>query len=143
MRTTLSRPESSQRFADMLDMRRLFDSFPALFGTGDTIRLEEEREHDNYVVRAEVPGIDPDADAEIWIADRVLHIQIERECEVRAPEGDFRTEFRYGSFHRAIALPQGVDANEVKATYRDGVLEVRLPLRETDRQVSKIEIEKS
>lgn len=139
---TLTRPESMHRFPDMFDMRRWFDTLPAWFAPWDTIRLEEELHEDAYIVRAEVPGIDPDNDAEVWISEGMLHIEVERECETRESDGDFRSEFRYGSFHRAITLPEGVGADDVSATYHDGLLEVRLPMRTTEAKVDKIPIAK-
>ena len=108
----------------------------------ETIRVEEELRDDAYVVRAEAPGIDPDKDAEVWIADGMLHIEIERECETRSTDGDFRSEFRYGSFQRSIALPEGVKADDVTATYADGVLEVRLPKRAVESHRSTVPITK-
>ena len=124
-------------------MRRWFDTVPNWLAPYDTIRVEEELRDDAYVVRAEAPGIDPDEDAEVWIADGVLHIEVERECETRATDGDFRSEFRYGSFQRAITLPEGVTPDDVKATYADGVLEVRLPKRAIESHRATVPITKS
>ena len=58
-------------------------------------------------------------------------------------EENFRTEFSYGSFHRAIAVPRGTTAEDVTATYKDGVLEVRLPIRKAETQVAKVPITKT
>ncbi|MFZ9629581.1 MAG: Hsp20/alpha crystallin family protein [Ilumatobacteraceae bacterium] len=139
---TIARPEPAMRLPDLFDMRRWFDTVPSWFAPYEAIRVEEELRDDAYVVRAEVPGIDPDEDAEIWIADGMLHIEVERECETRSTDGDFRSEFRYGSFERAIALPEGVTADDVKATYADGVLEVRLPKRAVESHRSTVPITK-
>lgn len=140
---TIARTEPSMRLPDLFDMRRWFDTVPSWFTPYDTIRVEEELRDDAYVVRAEVPGIDPDEDAEVWIADGVLHIEVERECETRSTDGDFRSEFRYGAFERSITLPEGVSADEVKATYSDGVLEVRLPKRAVESHRANVPISKS
>lgn len=98
----------------------------------DAIRVEEFVEADNLVVRAELPGIDPDKDVEVSISGGALHIQVTREDKVeQAGHEGFRTEFHYGSFARSIALPTGASESDVKATYDNGVLEVRLPIAKT------------
>ena len=118
---TLSR--SPSELMDSLD--RLFDSpsVPA------PIRIEEFVDGKNLVVRAEMPGVDPDKDIEVTIDDGFLRIRAERqEKEEHKDKGRFRSEFRYGSFSRNIPLPDDVKEEDIKATYTDGVLEVRTPL---------------
>jgi HSP20 family protein len=93
------------------------------------LRIEELVEGDTLVVRAELPGIDPDTDVEIDVEDGVLKIMARRtEREERDDRRVHRTEFRYGSFVRTIAIPMGVEESAISATYRDGVLEVRVPM---------------
>ena len=93
------------------------------------IRVEEVIEGNALVVRAELPGIDPERDVDVSIADDALHIRAHREEKSELKEsGTYRSEFRYGSFSRRLPLPEGTTAEEVSATYRDGVLEVRMPL---------------
>ncbi|HJV99669.1 MAG TPA: Hsp20/alpha crystallin family protein [Arthrobacter sp.] len=124
---TLLRPPSE--LMDSLD--RLFDSQsgPA------PIRIEEFVDGQNLVVRAELPGIDPDKDVEVTIDDGFLHIRAERqEKEEHKDKGSFRSEFRYGSFSRSLRLPDDVKEEDIKATYSDGVLEVRTPLPGTAAQ---------
>ena len=75
---TTAKPEVARRFGDFTDMRRFFDALPAWFAPFETMRLEEEVLDDAFVVRAEMPGIDPEKDADIWIADGMLHIKAER-----------------------------------------------------------------
>jgi HSP20 family protein len=92
------------------------------------LRLEEYREEDTLVIRAEIPGIDPDKDVSISVRDRTLEIRAERrEEETKRDKGIRRSEFRYGSFFRAVTLPEGAKEGDVKATYKDGILEVRVP----------------
>ncbi|MFJ6003821.1 Hsp20/alpha crystallin family protein [Arthrobacter sp. NPDC092385] len=111
---------------DLLDsVERLFDSSPG----PAAIRVEEFVDGKELVVRAEMPGVDPDKDIEVSIENAFLRIRAERqEKEERKDKGRFRSEFRYGSFQRDIQLPEGVKEEEIKATYTDGVLEVRTPL---------------
>jgi HSP20 family protein len=94
----------------------------------DRLRVEEEMVDDKLVIRAEVPGVDPDKDVEITVDDDVLRIQVERhQEETKKTDSGFRSEFRYGSFQRALVLPRGSKAIDVKATYHDGILQVEVP----------------
>lgn len=140
----LTRPDTVSRLPDLFDMRRWFDTLPNwMSGPFEGLRLEEEVVGDEYIVRAEAPGIDPERDCEVWIADGVLHIDVERTCATRDEDDGFRSEFRYGSFHRSVALPDGITAASVQATYTDGVLEVRLPIHASTGTVSKVPISTS
>ena len=94
----------------------------------DVLRVEELTDGDTLVVRAELPGIDPDKDVEISLHDGMLHIRAERRESTESKDrGEYRSEFRYGMLERTLPLPAGVTESEVKATYKDGILEVRLP----------------
>ncbi|MEC5182899.1 HSP20 family protein [Cryobacterium sp. MP_3.1] len=105
------------------------------------LRVEEYQEGDTLVVKAEMPGIDPDKDVDISVSDGVLHIQAERqETSQHKEKGGYRTEFRYGSFARDIPLPSGSKDSDVSASYRDGVLEVRVPVAEREQTTSKIQV---
>jgi HSP20 family protein len=99
--------------------------------TMSSIRVEQFLDGNTLVVRAEVPGIDPEKDVDVSVADGVLHIKAEREeqSEQKSKTG-YRSEFRYGSFTRTIALPPGAREEDVTASYKDGVLEVRAPAPE-------------
>jgi HSP20 family protein len=97
----------------------------------DLIRVDEYHDDGVLVVRAEIPGIDPDKDVEVSVADRMLHIEARRhEEESREAKGYRRKEIRTGSFRRTLALPAGVEEGDVEATYEDGILEVRIPTPE-------------
>lgn len=93
-----------------------------------SIKVEQYPDGDTLVVRAEVPGIDPDRDVEVSVSEGMLHIQAERtERSEHKGKSGYRSEFRYGSFQRSIALPPGARAEDITASYQDGVLEVRAP----------------
>ncbi len=95
------------------------------------LRVEEFVDAGALVVRAEMPGIDPEKDVEITVADGVLTITASREEKTEHKEKDsYRSEFRYGSFSRSVVLPAGATEEDVTASYTDGVLEVRVPLGE-------------
>ena len=105
------------------------------------LRVEEYQEGSTLVVKAEMPGIDPDKDVDISVSDGVLHIQAERqETSEHKDKGGYRTEFRYGSFARDIPLPSGSKDSDVSASYRDGVLEVRVPVAERPETTAKIPV---
>jgi HSP20 family protein len=106
------------------------------------LRVEELREGDTMVIRAELPGIDPDKDVELTVANGVLQIRAERqEKSEDTGKSGYRSEFRYGSFVRNLALPDGVKPEDVTAAYRDGILEVRVPLpKAAKQQAKKIEV---
>ena len=93
------------------------------------IRVEELVDGNTLVVRAELPGIDPDKDVDVSVADGVLTIKAERQEKSEHKDKDgYRSEFRYVSFVRRLPLPGGVQQNDVTASYKDGLLEVRAPL---------------
>jgi HSP20 family protein len=109
-------------------LRRFFE------GDLDTwLRTEEYKENGTLVIRAEVPGIDPDKDVDITMTGDQLRITVrhEEKSEHTGKEG-YRSEFRYGTFSRAVTLPGAADQGDVKATYTDGILEVRVPLPEQE-----------
>jgi HSP20 family protein len=114
--------------ADLMDMLRRF-----IGGEVDDtwMRVEEYVDDKTLVVRAELPGIDPDKDVDISVVRGTLAIRAEREERSEAKQRDsYRSEFHYGSFLREIALPAGCEEADISATYRDGVLEVRVPIGE-------------
>lgn len=118
----------------------LFDWLESPFTTlrPQMIRLEEFTEEGRYVLRAELPGIDPEKDVEVSVSDGVLIIHGERKEEEK--EGR-RTEFRYGSFTRSVTLPAGADEYDITAVYDKGVLEITVGLKEPTEIDHKIKIE--
>jgi HSP20 family protein len=94
------------------------------------------------VVRAELPGIDPEKDVSVSIVDGALEIKAERREQSEQKEKDsYRSEFRYGSFVRRLALPDGVQQDDITASYKDGVLEVRSPVPTKAQQPSPRKIQ--
>lgn len=94
-------------------------------------RVEEYRDGNTVVIRAELPGIDPDRDVELTVADDLLHLRAERrERSEHKDRSSYRSEFRYGSFTRSLPLPPGCRDEDISASYLDGVLEVRVPVAE-------------
>ena len=93
-----------------------------------TVDLFEEK--DEVVVKAELPGIDKD-NVEVKLSDHTLTIKGEKKKEEEVKEENYyRSERSYGSFLRTLELPKDVHADKVKATFKNGVLEVRMPKTE-------------
>lgn len=86
-------------------------------------------EKDNRLItKVDLPGLKKD-DVKVELMDGNLVISGERKTEAEEKKDDFyRCEREYGSFYRAVPLPDGVKADDVKASFADGVLEVSLPL---------------
>jgi HSP20 family protein len=94
----------------------------------DAVRSDEFREDGTLVVRIEMAGIDPQKDVEVSLEGDVLRIDAERREEEETNERDYaRHELRYASFHREMLVPAGTKESDVKASYKDGILEVRVP----------------
>jgi HSP20 family protein len=107
------------------------------------LRLEEFREGHELVVRAEMPGLDPDKDVDIHVSDHTLRIRAERKQETKTEDKDgYRSEFRYGSFMRTLSMPSGATDQDVKATYKDGILEVRVPIDTAKAEATKIPVQR-
>ena len=139
------RPARLWDWFDGPDFSRWFEERRPWFVGESGLPIEQELKDDTLVVRAEVPGIDPDKDVEISLQDGVLRIRAERTSEkTEKDKGLTRSEFRYGSFERAVRVPQDVTEDDVKASYKDGILEVSVPYKvPTEAQPRKIAITKS
>jgi len=113
------------------DLLELFEpAYPLLRPfAGQTMRLEEGVEDGRYVVRAEMPGIDPEKQAEVTLSKGILTIHAER---LEAADGKRRSEFRYGSFTRHVALPASADEADIEASYDNGIIEVSVALKAKD-----------
>lgn len=145
----LARWFDARRPFDLLERRTPFELLERLFegdaATTAAIKVEEVIDEGTLVIRAELPGIDPTKDVDVSISDGSLHIEAHREeKKEQKAKGGYRSEFRYGSFARTLRLPEGVTQDDVTATYKNGVLEVRVPLpkepEEPAPKRSKIEV---
>jgi HSP20 family protein len=87
--------------------------------------LDMEETDKEVIVRAEAPGFEA-KDFDVHLNGDVLTIQAEHK-EAKGQEGEAEAERRYARLRRTVTLPPGTDAVKVEATYRNGVLELRLP----------------
>jgi len=155
------RPESfglMNRFAD--EMGRLFGDFglsrgllspfsgrgfaPTGFGEISSAvwspQIEVVEREGKLIVSADLPGLSKD-DVKIHITDDQLIIEGERRHEREEnEEGFYRSERIYGSFYRSIPLPEGVSDEDVKASFRDGVLEITMPVPKREQRHRQIQI---
>jgi len=120
-------------------LRRMFESpFDSDFFTesvGWSPAVEVSETDDELTVTVELPGMGRD-DVEIDLENNVLTIRGEKSSETEEEDKEKKMhvwERRYGSFHRSFTLPRSVDADQVKAEFRDGLLKVRLPKMEQAR----------
>jgi HSP20 family protein len=103
--------------------------------------IEVERRDGQFVVTAELPGVE-EADINLEVADDSLIIRGERRLTHEEEEGGVRrSERMYGRFYRQIPLPEGVDANRAEARINNGVLEVSFPLTEQKGERKQIPVQ--
>jgi HSP20 family protein len=103
------------------------------------IPVEQYQDGSSYLVRFEVPGVDPATDLAVSVEAGTLIVQAQRTDS--APQGH-QSEFRYGRYARHVALPPGSDARDVTATYRNGILTVRIGMKpEHQRPVRVVDVE--
>jgi HSP20 family protein len=102
--------------------------------------VESYRKNGTYVVKADLPGVEA-KDIQVTLENGYLTIKGERKVDKEVKEKKVeRREVFYGSFERSIPVPEGLKTEGVKAKYRDGVLEVIVPVEEKN-PPKKIEVE--
>lgn len=127
-------------FAELAGFRRLLDQPFGFLGTAPFGELEGDltwrpvadvsQTRDGFTVKVELPGMKQE-EIQINVEGNVLTVKGERKQEAETSEdGYVRTERVYGSFERSFALPTSVDLEAARASYRDGLLEIRLPKKE-------------
>lgn len=124
--STLSHRDRPGPFVDILDW---FDVPWTVFrpASDNPMRVEDFIRDGRYVLRAELPGIDPEKDLEVTVSNGVLTIRAHRQ---EATDQKYRSEFRYGVFTRSVKLPAGADEDHIQASYDAGVLEVAVRLHD-------------
>ena len=91
--------------------------------------IDVSEDESRLTVTAELPGLEK-KDIELTVKDGLLMLRGEKRMEEEKKDAKFhRIERRYGSFYRALALPDSVDADSVDARFQNGVLVVTLPKR--------------
>lgn len=98
---------------------------------GHPMRVEDYLKDGEYILRAELPGVDPEKDVEVTVSEGILTIKADRH---ETTEGRHHSEFRYGTSVRSIILPPGADEERVRAIYGNGVLEVVVEMQDQQSQ---------
>jgi len=130
----MPRENMERFFHDLFDetmsggMARRFPSLRAFAQFGESSPAVDMYDNKNeIVVKAEVPGVDKD-DLNISISDNMLTIKGETKKEEETKEEDYYySERSYGSFMRVLNLPAKVNEKKIKASFKDGVLEIHMP----------------
>lgn len=117
----------------------LFDWFESPFLAlrpymAQAIRVEDFFENGNYVVSAELPGLDPGKDIEVTIGAGFLTIRAERYDKA---EGSRRQGFGCGTFSRSLRLPAYLDEDKMTACYGNGILTVTVPLQAPEKVAAR------
>lgn len=128
------------------DITRVFDDFfsispTSMFEFDWSPSIDVEEDDSGYHVKAEIPGID-EKDLRVTLENGILSISGEKK-EEREERGNGRyvvSERKFGSFHRSISLPDGIKADKIKASFKNGVLRVDVP-REESSKPRKINID--
>jgi HSP20 family protein len=111
---------------------RFFSQMPQTIGTM-TLPAEAVRQDDRWRLAFALPGISPEQ-IDVEVTGRTVRVRAERGRGMDRPQGEkegtYVNELAYGRFEREITLPDEVDVEQVKASYRHGMLELVLPLRE-------------
>lgn len=132
---------SLQREIDRLfdDFTRGFPTLPSL-GTTELLPSMDVTETDKQIeITAELPGLE-EKDVQVNVADNVLTIRGEKKAEKEEKDKAYRlVERSYGSFVRSLELPEGVNADAIKASIEKGVLKVTVP-KPAPAQVKKIDV---
>jgi HSP20 family protein len=139
------------------DMERLFEdfgvsSFPGFFPKSFVPFTTEFKDFDwmpkvevmktngDFMVKADLPGLTKE-NVKVELTDEALTISGERKEENEEKEKDFyRSERSYGRFFRQIPLPEGAKTDKAKATFANGVLEVKIPVAKTESHARKLEV---
>jgi len=125
--------------SDFEEMARTWSEEPEVVSS--SVRVDLENKDDEFVLTAELPGFEKD-DIDVRVTDRTLRLEAEHAEETEEEEeGEYvKRERHRASVARSISLPERVDADEISATFNNGVLTVRLPKSEPMTQGKQIEI---
>jgi HSP20 family protein len=124
-------------FADFGDLREWLDQ--AFTGDGETWnpRIDVVKREGEICLKADLPGVKPD-EIKVEVEDGVLTVSGEHEEKTEEKNEHYlRRERRYGSFSRSMALPEGVNAEDIQANTSNGVLELTIPLPKPEEKPSK------
>lgn len=121
-----------------LPFRHLFHELGSFGDITPSVDIYEEK--GEVVVKTELPGMKRE-DVNVKLIDNNLIISGEKKTDEKVERKDYlRLERSYGSFNRTLSLPEGIDSEHVKASFKDGVLEVRVPIKGETGKVRQINV---
>ena len=129
------------------EMNRLFNTFfdtPTTAGNAAPVRrwmpaMDLVEHEDHFLLSADLPGMKQE-DVKLEVSDGVLTVAGERKTTHEERKGGYiRIERAAGTFQRSLTLPDGVDPEQVAASFSDGVLEVRIP-KPVERKPHRVQI---
>jgi HSP20 family protein len=132
MTTYNSGRQGRERYRDLAElMQDFWDGGDTASAASWAPRLDVHENKDSYTIKADLPGMEK-KDIQVTVEDGVLSIRGERQSQQETGEGGnwHRLERHYGSFLRSLDVGDSVDAEKVKAEYKDGVLTLTLPKKE-------------
>jgi HSP20 family protein len=121
------------------DLSELLDQAMLRLGDGEgwNPRIDVVKKEDQLVLKADLPGVKPD-EIKVEVEGGVLTVSGEHEeTSEETKERYLRRERHCGSFSRSMALPEGVNADDIKANTVDGVLELRIPIPTPEEKPTK------
>jgi len=145
------RPFGNMITQDFFDMDDFFDNrawvrdmLPSRFWNGKTVEpaLNIKETDDNFEIELAAPGF-AKKDFEVTIDDGCLNISAEKSTSEEEKEDNYtRKEFSYNSFERSLQLPESIEQEEIKASYKDGILSFNLIKKEEAKKLppKKVEI---
>lgn len=130
-------------------LTQLHDEFQKLFGTQNSLfpaidessvltsdwspAVDIKEEKNKFVILADIPGVEP-KDIDVTMEQGLLTIKGERKSESREEKENYkRVERNYGSFYRRFSLPDTADADTISAVSKDGVLEITVNKKESEK----------
>jgi HSP20 family protein len=126
-----------KRFSDEMDR---FFNLPRAENAIWTLAVEVKEEAGKLLISAELPGVKPE-DVKVTVTEDALVLEGERKYErEERRQGFYHSERRYGRFYRAIPLPKGAHTDKASAAYRNGVLEVAIPIPESKPKTREIPV---
>lgn len=134
---------SLARWDPFTELRRMREDMDRIFGgiapetqtshwivEGATPSVDVYEQDNNVIVKAEVPGLSKD-DLEVTATEDSICLRGEfKQDEEVKEEGFYRRERRFGKFQRLIPMPSAIKRDEVKATFKDGILQITAPMSE-------------
>lgn len=133
------------KWEPLSEVERLLDNFPStpLMKSSWDMSIDLYEEKGNMIAKMNIPGIEPE-NLSISVQDNTLRVSGSREDEKEVKDKHYYSkEIRRGEFEKFIRLPKSIDYNHVDAEYKEGTLEVSMPIVEGQKEASiKVKVRK-